>query len=619
VQRLAWYESIAVFFGAEGNFGDKELLSYLEKITTANEHEGSFDSDNKARAIVRRWKAGQAEFKLEPLQKALLIQEMQDGATLDDDENAILDLLELSDIAALRVMFGAGKLSVKDLESDLDGAEYKRLTQFFATRFRDGRDGLLKGNVEPKGDPGKGAPVFAYDAAGLKQRLDAATSSDQVDSVAAEIFALEPKARDKAMQDLGRERAALARQIDDLAEKIAAETDEDKKLLLGIKASTTSGRLKAYDIMLQRASRDIALTTSGKELSKTVAPNDAQKAEITKALKPDVRLASDGTEVTFDNTDAGKQKYEAELRDLLPTMVKAYWDTYVPGRGTAEHNNKAKTHELKEFERIGLASKAETDKVFGDYYDASKHPELKADTDTTPGSIHDKFAVVDAQLKSMNDDQRRAKARRMLIYFFQSDPGIRAINRKLSASPAFDKDKNPINDEATIMAKLATEFTTTDDQVKQLNEIERGWDASARVGEVSIQIFKKSSRYEDRDFLWDMFQTLIHEYIHTLRAKEYNDFAKTFGDSPQYNTLIEGVDSLLDEIVWENVGPRVNDPKLRVAVEGPENAKLDPITVKPASRRRYLSYAEAVKLVNVVGIRNLYAAYFQGDVKKIGG
>jgi len=26
-----------------------------------------------------------------------------------------------------------------------------------------------------------------------------------------------------------------------------------------------------------------------------------------------------------------------------------------------------------------------------------------------------------------------------------------------------------------------------------------------------------------------------------------------------------------------------------------------------------------VKLVNVVGIRNLYAAYFQGDVKKIGG
>jgi hypothetical protein len=620
VQRLAWYESVAVFFGAEGNFGDKELLTYLEKITTANEHEGSFDSDNKARAIVRRWKAGQAAFKLDPLQKALLIQEMQDGPTLDDDENAILDLLELSDIAALRVMFGAGKLSVKDLESDLDGAEYKRLTQFFATRFRDGRDGLLKGNVEPKGDPGKGAPVFAYDAAGLKQRLNAATSSDQVDSVAAEIFALEPKVRDKAMQDLGRERAALRRRLDDLAEKIAAETDEDKKLELGIKANITKGTLKAYDIMLQRVSRDIALTTSGKELSKTVAPDAAQKTEIAKALKPDVKLASDGSELKFDSTDVGKQKYEDALRKLLPTMVQSYWDQHVPGRGTVEHDKKAKTHDLSEFERIGLASKKETDKVFGDYYVAKDHPELKADTKTTRGSIHDKFVDVGAELASMNDDQKREKARRMLIYFFQSDDDIRSINRTFNASPSFDKDKKPLNDEAIILAKLAKEFSTTDDQVKQLNAIERGWDASARAGQVSLQIFKKSTPLKDRDFLWDMFQTIIHEYIHTLRAGEYSEFAKGFGtNSNEYNTLIEGVDSFLDEIVWENVAPRVNDPELREAVEGPENAKLEPIKVLPASRRRYPSYTEAVKLVNVVGIRNLYAAYFQGDVKKIGG
>jgi hypothetical protein len=39
--------------------------------------------------------------------------------------------------------------------------------------------------------------------------------------------------------------------------------------------------------------------------------------------------------------------------------------------------------------------------------------------------------------------------------------------------------------------------------------------------------------------------------------------------------------------------------------------------VKPASRRRYPSYTQAIKLVNVVGIRNLYAAYFLGDVDKI--
>jgi hypothetical protein len=41
--------------------------------------------------------------------------------------------------------------------------------------------------------------------------------------------------------------------------------------------------------------------------------------------------------------------------------------------------------------------------------------------------------------------------------------------------------------------------------------------------------------------------------------------------------------------------------------------------VLPASRRRYDSYAQAVRLVSIVGIRNLYAAYFLGDVTKIRG
>ena len=619
VQRLAWYETIAVFFGAEGNFSDKELLSYLEKITTANAYEGSFDSDNKARAIVRRWKAGQAEFKLDPLQKALLIQEMQDGPTLDDDENAILDLLELSDVAALRIMFGAGKLSVPDLESDIDGDEYKRLKRFFAARFRGGRDALAKGDVEPQGEPGKGAPSFAYDAADIKFRLDAASSSDQVDSIAAEIFALEPTQRETALQDLSRERTELARKLDDLSEKADAETDPDLKAKLDDKVDLTTDTLRKYDVTLQRVSRDVALTTPGKDLSKTAAPTAAQKAEIAKALKPDIKVDSSGAALPFDNSDAGKKKYEDELRALLPDMIQGYWNKMVKGKEAAEHGSKAKTHDLAEFERIGKASKDETDKVFGDYYDASKHPELKADTATTRGNIHDLFADTEANLATMSDDDKRDMARHLLLYFFQSNRKIRSLNHTLNASPSFDDTNKPLNDEATIIDKLADEFTGTTDQVKKLNEIDRGWDASAGGGEINIQIFKKSTRDKDRDFLWDMFQTLIHEYIHTLRAKEYDDFANTFGNSNENNTLIEGVDSFLDEVVWENVAPRVNDPKLREAVEGPANAKLDPINVLPASRRRYPSYAEAVKLVNVVGIRNLYAAYFQGDVKKIGG
>ena len=620
VQRLAWYESIAVFFGAEGNFSDKELLSYLEKITTANAYEGSFDSDNKARAIVRRWKAGQAEFKLAPLQKALLIQEMQDGPTLDDDENAILDLLELSDVAALRIMFGAGKLSVTDLESDLDGDEYKRLKRFFAARFRGGRDALAKGDVEPQGETGKGAPTFAYDATDLKLRIALASSDEELDNIAAELFALETTVRETATQDLGRERAKLASQIDDLGEQLAAESDAKNKTALKTKISATKHTLRKYDVVLQQVLRDVTLTTNAGDLSKTTAPDAAKKADIAKALKPDVKVDSSGIALPFDNSDAGKKAYDDAIRAMMPNLIQGYWDAMVKDKGPAEHGDPAKVHELAEFERIGKASKDETDKVFGAYYDKSKHPELKADTVAKRGSIHDLFADTEADLAGMDSTAKRKMAKALVLYFFQSDDDIRAANRKFNASPKFDSSNNPVGDEATILDTIADDFTSTDAQVDKLNEIDRGWDASAGFGDINIQIFKKDDPDEDRDFLWDMFQTLIHEYIHTLRTKAYDDFANTFGDgSNENNTLIEGVDSLFDEIVWENVAPRANDSKLREAVEGPGYAKLKPITVKPASRRRYPSYAEAVKLVNVVGIRNLYAAYFQGDVAKIGG
>ncbi|MCK1393822.1 DUF4157 domain-containing protein [Bradyrhizobium sp. 1] len=622
VQRLAWYESIAVFFGAEGNFGEEELLSYLDKITRDNKHQGSFDSDNKARAIVRRWKAGEGKFKLTPIQKALLIQEMQDGPTLDDDEQAILDLLELSDIAALQIMFGSGDLSVSDLESDIDGDEYKSLKRFFAARFRGGRDAVAKGDVEPQGEPGKGAPLFAYDAADVKLRLDAASEPDQVDSIGAEIFALEPTLRDKAMQELGQHRTELGRKLVELNEQLGAATDQDTKIDLTLQVDGTKKTLDNYDRVLQQVSRDLALTTSGKDLSKTVAPDAAHKDEIKKALKPDVNVDSGGVALSFDKSDAGKKKYEDALRDWLPTMIQRYWDLTVKDHGPTVHDNPGKTHKLGEFGRIGKASKKETDKVFGDYYD-KPHPELTPDTAKTRGQIHDQFADTEAELAKGKDERekkanRLAKAQRMMRYFFQANRQIRGINRKFNASPEFDKTEKPLNDEATITDKLADEFAGKN--VETLNHIERGWVASASGGEVRLQIFKKATPKEDREFLWDMFQTLIHEYIHTLRADKYGEFAKTFGrQSNEYNTLIEGVDSLLDEIVWEHVAPRVKERELREAVEGPEIAKLEPIVVQPASQRRYASYPEAVKLVNVVGIRNLYAAYFKGDVAKIGG
>jgi hypothetical protein len=226
----------------------------------------------------------------------------------------------------------------------------------------------------------------------------------------------------------------------------------------------------------------------------------------------------------------------------------------------------------------------------------------------------------------MSAGQRREMARQLIFYFFQSDGPIADINRKHNADPRFTP---PLNQEATDQTLVTMELTDTPEKVRRLNEIDRNWDASASGGSVNVQIFRKPDETSgplagpgvaDRDFLWDMFQTLIHEYLHTLAHPAYNAYANSYGESSsQANTLIEGVDSLLDEVVWSSVAARVNDPALRADVEGPAYAALPPITVLPASRRRYDSYAQAVRLVSIVGIRNLYAAYFLGDVTKIRG
>ncbi|WP_441237661.1 eCIS core domain-containing protein [Bradyrhizobium sp. 930_D9_N1_4] len=640
VQRRCFVEDIGIWLGVtEGNFTDIELHAYLTKITEANAKEDSYDSDNKARAIVRLWKTSNAGFKLDPLQKALLILEMQAGPTGDEDEKAILDLLELSDIAALRIMFGEGKLSVTELESDLDDDSAKRLQAFFNTRFEGGRDALAKGTVAPKGMPGKDAPAFNYDIAELKKRIDAVGSSRDIDLIAAEIFALAPATRDKATKDLSELRAEAVRKVDELEEKadntldsfVQAELKQDAK-----NAKITSSK---YDVVLSRVYRDIALTVSGKDLSNTVAPNAAQKAEIAKALKPEVRTDDAGGTTSFD-----QKQYEDSLRKLIPDMIQRYWDRHVKGRGPEEHDDKTKTRDLTEFERIAKASKDETDKVFAGYYTRSDHPEFKAGPAEQGGRIHDRFA----DLQKILDDPKTPReskqkdARGFLFHLLRSDQAVRNLNRTFNVSPAFN-EQGPVNDAAKILDKLATEFTGGDkktakikgagkskvtdkskdnEQTDKLNEIRRGWDAGAgpgALGSIDVQIFKKDIPEEDRDLLWDSFQSLIHEYIHTLRSGPYTAYANSFGDGPEYNTLMEGVDNLLDEVVWENVAPRVQDPALRLAVEGPVYAKEEPINVISASRRRYPSHAEAMKLVGIVGIRNLYAAYFQGDIDKIGG
>lgn len=161
IQRVSFGESVARFFGG-GTFSEEELLAYLSVLDNTRAIEDNIDSDNKARAIVNAWKRGGSPYDLTPQRKILLIKEMQSGFTGDDDEQAILELLERSDNAALSVIFGSGGLDVHDLNSDFHFAEWDRLQDFYRRRFEGGMSEALAGNIRPIGEPvALGAELFS--------------------------------------------------------------------------------------------------------------------------------------------------------------------------------------------------------------------------------------------------------------------------------------------------------------------------------------------------------------------------------------------------------------------------------------------------------------------------
>jgi hypothetical protein len=133
VQRFGW-QSIARLFG-EGTFSDKELNDYLKYLDDNAKIEGDFDSDNKARAIVRKWSADKTAFDLTLPRKQLLMLEMIDGPTLDDDEQAILMLLKYSSDADIGALIAAAG-GEEELKGEFHWAESDQLDAFLAEWHR---------------------------------------------------------------------------------------------------------------------------------------------------------------------------------------------------------------------------------------------------------------------------------------------------------------------------------------------------------------------------------------------------------------------------------------------------------------------------------------------------
>jgi hypothetical protein len=191
-----------------------------------------------------------------------------------------------------------------------------------------------------------------------------------------------------------------------------------------------------------------------------------------------------------------------------------------------------------------------------------------------------------------------------------------------------DKADAPANEAARTLVLVARELTKAgptpkglDDPksvVDKVNATYRLWGGVRRGDEVFVDLYLTGDADEDRRELWDTLRTFVHEYLHTLRDDAYTDYAKTFGrKSPQYNSLIEGVDDVFTGMVWSRIAAKATKPALREQVEGKAYAALPPIDLPEPTH--YASIEEAHRLIALVGLPNVVAAYFLGLVDRIRG
>jgi hypothetical protein len=165
--------------------------------------------------------------------------------------------------------------------------------------------------------------------------------------------------------------------------------------------------------------------------------------------------------------------------------------------------------------------------------------------------------------------------------------------------------------ESGIIAKVQADLMKA--REPELLEIQKAWPGAAGGGKIFLQRYRGGSDMADRLVLWELFQTIIHEYIHTITDKRYSDYADSL-DAASGQTLREGVTDLLTKTVWSNVAITEN---LRKNIEGP--TLYDPANpVKPPALGTYDETAQAEQLTSIAGERNLYAAYFLGKVELIG-
>ena len=316
----------------------------------------------------------------------------------------------------------------------------------------------------------------------------------------------------------------------------------------------------------------------------------AEARAFSDAIVTEPRTAS-GAEPTFE-PDNAHGNYEARIRARMLELINDY---YADAQADiARRSTPGNLHSFSSIENVAVASKRETDRVFG------AHATGPAFTEGV--NLFDAFEQESDRLAN--------------------DPTYEPYILNDLASYLLNTEMNEINEdhgavasrgpEAVILNSVKTDFIAS--RHAELLDIQRCWPGLADGGQISLQRVTGADDTANRNFMWEQFATIIHEYIHTLEHADHVAYRETMGEQRGGLTLREGMCDYFTTMVWDTVD---FNPALRLEVE---QRYHEPGIVHPIPQPSvYDSAQEAERAVGIVGVANAMAAFFHGETSLIGG
>lgn len=362
---------------------------------------------------------------------------------------------------------------------------------------------------------------------------------------------------------------------------------------------------------LRAASKKAPLAPKGKSYAKGSAPKEllegthkltkAEKKAFADGISTEQVAGATGTLPKFKNK-VGGETYEQRLEALLVKLIdrQLSWAKKDEAARSAGH-----VYDWGDINNVAQQSAAATDAIFGKY--ARGNPLQGTGPDA---NIKDAWETKEKQLAadpSLGDGWAEWRVEKLLT-------GNKAVKD-------LDKEHGAIQTRATekaIVSRVRTKLATS--RRDDLILIHKAWPAFASGGDVFIQRIQerdaggKIDNAKGRDYMWKQFQTIIHEYIHTLEHEDHVKYRSRLDAQKGGFTLREGVTDYFTKVVYNNT---VKTPTLRKAVEGPFHEPG--VTHAVGDLTTYGESENAERAAGIVGFDNMAAAFFLGHTELIGG